>query len=253
MELNDSKYMNEDRFWELVELAHWPCDYDKMKIKYLKLMSKEQCHSFRATLSAAYNLLDNAISKNKEINDDLGVGDDSYSDLLHHIIGLGKDEFYKHLKDLKLVKSRANKYAYEESFAYCIPYDDDYKEDGRYSLAAVEKIVRDSLKEISMYLKMDNGKVQWLVPIRNEMLEIEELMQEFLKNPTAKNLDILVEAEKWVDKSCKKIDKFFKDNYDELPRKFTDPRPNGCSFNGMCTALFGNTVEDAKLVKEFLK
>ena len=54
--------MEEARFWDLVELAKWPCDYEKMKIKYLKILTAVECKAFRKTLSAAFSMLDGVYS-----------------------------------------------------------------------------------------------------------------------------------------------------------------------------------------------
>jgi len=240
--------MTNERFWELVEMANWPCDYEKMRIRYLKLMSKEEGKQFRYILDKHYGELD-VFCCEKDPDNDLGVGDDGYGDLLYHIIGLGKAEYDKCLKSFALIKELAHSGKYKESFKYCIPYDDDYGEKSAYTIKHIEKIAGNSLKEIEFMLKMDNGDTKWLLPIRQDILNIEKLMQTFLKD---NNLNILIGAKKWVNDSCNKIDKFFSTNYRELPRKFTEERRDGSCFNGMCTAIFDNTIHDAKLLKEYL-
>jgi hypothetical protein len=56
-----------------------------------------------------------------------GGGDDSHSDLLFHIVGLGKDEFYACLEDYDRIEARGNapygsEDGYTESFMYCLPH-----------------------------------------------------------------------------------------------------------------------------------
>ena len=56
---------------------------------------------------------------------------DSFSDLLSHVVGLGKKEFSKVMKNPLLAYNRSmakygTKEGYEESFLYAIPYHTDY-------------------------------------------------------------------------------------------------------------------------------
>ena len=69
--------MTEGRFWELVELAKWPCDCEKMKIKYRVMLSKKECSEFRIYLDRARYILNNLEQK---ITD---IGGDGYNDLLY--------------------------------------------------------------------------------------------------------------------------------------------------------------------------
>ena len=243
------KGMTEDRFWELVALAKWPCDYDKMKIKYLKLLSAKECKDFRKVLNQANDKLDTVIGS---AVDDMPVGDDSYSDLIHHIVGLGKARFYQHCHNIQLIAKRAEAINYEESFAYCIPYEEDYGPNNEYTLKHVKKMAREVQKEIDLFRKMDSNGHGYLRPLHKEMDDIEMLAQNFLDNPTEDGLNGLVSAREWMPKAVKKIDKFFNKNCRELPRKFTEERKDGSRFNGMCTALFANFIGDAETVKEFL-
>ncbi|TRZ83697.1 hypothetical protein D4R86_00255 [bacterium] len=247
---NSSDKINipEARFWELVELAKWPCETDKMKIKYLVMLSKKECAEFRKYLIRAYGILDDLVSESIE-----GVGDDGYSDLLYHIIGLGEKEFYRHAHKPSLIQKRANSGDYKECFSYCVPYDGDYDKNNQYTSQSIKTIATQSMKEIEFFDKMDNKETKWLTHIRQEMNSIEMLMQNFLDNQTQEGLEDMIEYKVWLEKATKRIDKFFEKNYRELPRKFTDDRKNGSNYNGMCTAIFNNTVSDAEIVLEYLK
>jgi len=240
--------MTETRFWELVELAKWPCDYEKMRIKYRVMLSKKECIEFRKYLNRAEGILDNLVSESIE-----DIGDDGYGDLLYHIIGLGEKEFYRHAHKPSLIQKRINSGDYKECFAYCVPYDDDYNDNSQYTIKSVKIMATHSMKEIEMFDKMDDKDTKWLIHIRQEMNSIEMLMQNFLDNPTQEGLEEMVESKVWLEKATKRIDKFFEKNYRELPRKFTDDRKNGSNYNGMCTAIFNNTVGDAEMVLEYLK
>lgn len=111
-------------FWDLVEQCNWKTNKDYEQIyKFLKgKLSKEECELFRDTFrkhkSRLYKILD-CVVKN--------LGDDSFDDLLSHIIGLGEDYYSKVVRNPLLAKTRAENYDFEESFAYCIPFPSDYK------------------------------------------------------------------------------------------------------------------------------
>ena len=248
----------EARFWELVALADWPNkDYDKVKIMYRKSLTKEQCAEFRMMINKAYAMLDNALFGNTNIYENLGVGDDGYGDLLHHIIGLGKEQFYKHINDLKLIEKLAHSNGYKESFAYCIPYDDDYSKHNRYTIEYVVSVAKSAVEEIKFFDKMDipgdEMSYRHLKAIEPEMGNISLAMRDFIRHPTEDGLRALLSHKEMIERASKKIDKFFEKNYMELPRKFTEPRKNGNNFNGMCTALFTNSISDAEEVLEYMK
>jgi hypothetical protein len=128
--LNDQIIMTEDEFWNLVSYADWPNrDYREVSSEYLHLLSLEEALEFRKIASELKNLLDAFIGTNRN---PAGGGDDSHSDLLYHIIGLGRNQFYAHLNDYSLIRARGGaKYGspegYEESFCYCMPYHNDYE------------------------------------------------------------------------------------------------------------------------------
>jgi len=238
---------DEDRFWELVKVANWPKDgYEKPKMKYLKMLSKEEAKEFCSMKAKFYKQLSNVA---RDVD---GMGDDGFNDLINHIIGLGKKAYYEALNNVKLVQKRANDDDYKESFAYCFPYEDDYGKDNQYTYNNVVKVAKSAIKEIEYMINMDKDKI-WLKDISDELCILNDLLKYFLINPDKKGLSYLITQKEKVAKYCKKIDKFFKDNYLELPRKFTEPRKNGSNFNGMCTSVIENTIEYAEQVLEFEK
>jgi len=239
--------MGENRFWELIDMAKWThVNYKKVKMMYVKTISLEEGKKFHSMFLQAINMLD-MVAGEKIKN----VGDDSYNDLLCHIVGMGRDSFYKHVNDFALIQERANDENYKECFAYCIPCEDDYGKNNMYSIKHIIKMAKDSQKEIDRIRKMDNREISWLTPINQELSMIDMLMENFLNNRTKEGLEELAKA-KWVHKACKKIDKFFQKNRMELPRKFTEELADGSNFNGMCTAIIDNTVYDAKDVLYFM-
>ena len=111
--------MNNDRFWEIVENCKWTSDHDYRRIE-----------KFLLTEYTGNELLDfrtMVVEKREEIYGPLfdveGVGDDGFSDVLFHIIGMGR-ETYDNItleKAQKIIDDRT----YEESFSYAIPYRDE--------------------------------------------------------------------------------------------------------------------------------
>lgn len=111
--------MSEKHFWKLVKLANWPHKgYENPKIMYRKLLNKQESQDFRNSVDIAFDMLDKIAFNNVK-----GCGNDGYSDLLYHIIGLGKNTFYKCLNNINLIQKMINNSQYKESFSYCIPYD----------------------------------------------------------------------------------------------------------------------------------
>ena len=103
----------------------WPCDYNRAMQKLISKYSLQEANQIREMVVGFAGKLDKKIRRYKvEIP---RVGDDGYSDLLRHIVGLGKEEYYKHLKNLQLVVQRAKNDDYCECFTYCFPSESDYE------------------------------------------------------------------------------------------------------------------------------
>ncbi len=58
---------------------------------------------------------------------ELGCGDDSYSDLLAHIVGLGHVAYSEAMLYPQRVKERCDNRKFTESFAYALPHADKFK------------------------------------------------------------------------------------------------------------------------------
>lgn len=121
------------------------------------------------------------------------------------------------------------------------------------TIAEIVSISKYSVKEIDRMLNMNiNSKYDYLKDIYEELRNMRLVLKAFINTPTVENLKVLVDHKVYFTKSTKKIEKFFSDNYDELPRKFTDDREDGSNFNGMCTAVIDNTISDAEDVLKIL-
>lgn len=117
-------------FWDFVRKTGWnrDQDYDRIKKMMLRTMTPESVKEMRGRFDDLYNILDRKINDKVE-----GVGDDSYSDLVSHIIGMGKKLYNEVLQDPSIAQKIIDAHAYKESFSYAFPYDDDWeKNDPQY-------------------------------------------------------------------------------------------------------------------------
>lgn len=111
--------MDEARFWEIVAEIGWPTmDYDGAKRAFMERYDQAVAEGFRREFGRL----------KRQIYDRAGLTavSDSCDDNLAHIIGLGKDEYYRCMERPLLVREREDNGDYRESFAYCIPFEEDY-------------------------------------------------------------------------------------------------------------------------------
>lgn len=113
-----------NEFWQAVSEMGWgrKADHEKIKVALLAKWSPEKAEEMHDTFDALRNPLYAVCDKVVE-----GLGDDGFSDLLAHIIGLGKEEYERVLLNPQLAAQRANKYDFTESFSYCLPFKQDYQ------------------------------------------------------------------------------------------------------------------------------
>ena len=126
--------MTEQRFWELVDAINWGSiselyiDSNCIKRDLIKQYGDE-AYQMRGRFNQLYNTLDSVVSPElaqyQLVFDQYLVGDDSYSDLIAHIIGLGRDEYYSTLNNPQLAIIRAKDGRFSESFSYVLPYVDN--------------------------------------------------------------------------------------------------------------------------------
>jgi hypothetical protein len=131
--------MNEQKFWEMVAVVDYQnligkerADTSLGKRRLMAALQKEDggilkaIEDFRAILGKKLHGIEKAIEKYEKANDtrlDYG-GDDSFSDLIHHVVAMGQKFYDKAIADPSTLKG----FKYRESFAYCVPYKDDVKE-----------------------------------------------------------------------------------------------------------------------------
>lgn len=127
--------MSPANFWAAVDQAGWGRhkDYNKVKAFFLERFSEKEADEFRAQFSDLKNKLARELDAwaKDEDGKDWGMGDDSWGDFLAHIIGLGKREYDAVMRDPQKAYDRAQRNDYRESFAYGIPWKDDYADKAR--------------------------------------------------------------------------------------------------------------------------
>ena len=125
-----SARMSPAQFWTAVDQARWGQDYgyDRIKDFFLERFSQEETEAFRETFNDLKRALGDELSQwAKDEDKSFNLGDDSWGDLLAHIIGLGKREYEATMRDPSRALNRERRGDYKESFVYSIPYPGDYK------------------------------------------------------------------------------------------------------------------------------
>ena len=137
-----SAAMSDAEFWDVIADIGWDGksqDWDKIKKKLLTTLSPDQIESLNGAFEKAKGGLYKKIDlweKEEEIEAEedgrrprtLGLGDDSFSDLISHIVGLGKAEYDAVMKNPELAYKRAvgrGPDGFTESFSYAIPFKSD--------------------------------------------------------------------------------------------------------------------------------
>lgn len=183
--------MPEAEFWKVVEPYGWgtkTTDYKKIKKDLISRFSLEESESlsetFKAIKGRLYKALDRKVS---------GVGDDSFDDLLSHIIGMGKKEYDAVMKNPALAQDRVNRRDFVESFSYALPYSNDYaKTDISYYIGWAER-------QVSEYEELAPAwKEMGLVPDKNlkgALDKVVKALRGFIKD---KDIKKFLETEKEV-------------------------------------------------------
>jgi hypothetical protein len=112
--------MDEATFWTIVDEIKWPKKgYDEAKLWFMQHYSVEEAKAFTEIFLKKKSELARASEEDRCC--------DSWDDTLAHIIGLGEEEYTRNIKQPDLIVKRERDMDYKESFAYCIPFSDDYK------------------------------------------------------------------------------------------------------------------------------
>ena len=151
-EIVDEFNLTEDRFWELVAIADWPnLGYDEPKVTYLETVRSVEGIEFRRMIGRVWSWVDHIIGPDR--NPACG-GDDSHSDFIYHLIGIGKEQFYAHVNDYELMEKRGDAHDYKESFGYAIPYIEEWQ-DPKKTLARLKRQAEEDAKREVRKAKAD--------------------------------------------------------------------------------------------------
>ena len=111
--------MTEERFWEIVKDIGWPdVHYDVTKRRFMETHPRETAVAFANLFSQ--------LKRELYRRGGLTAISDSCDDNLAHIIGLGIEEYRRNMDAPHLIWEREQRMDYKESFAYCIPFEEDY-------------------------------------------------------------------------------------------------------------------------------
>jgi hypothetical protein len=118
--------MNDKEFWAIVAECDWGKDFDYERIKsyLMEKFTLEQASEFAQFISDKTDTLTEFYDS--KFNGEWYSGDDGFSDLRCHIVGLGEDEFNRTVENVELMRDRWKEFEYEESFWYAIPSEYDY-------------------------------------------------------------------------------------------------------------------------------
>jgi hypothetical protein len=121
------KTITDELAWKFVQEFNWPKNYDKYaRLKYKFLVNHaDYVESFRLwcvnKVADLYRVVDEWEKKCYTFS----TSDDGVNDLLWHILGMGKVQYFKHLKNPELIVKRSYAYQYRESFSYAVPSQSD--------------------------------------------------------------------------------------------------------------------------------
>ena len=111
--------MTDEEFWTIVAELGWPATgYDQAKLLFMQRYDVSVSTAF----SREFRRRKGALTKAAGVDWIC----DSWDDVRAHVIGLGKDEYDKVIANPQLIIDRERNGEYVESFAYCIPFAEDY-------------------------------------------------------------------------------------------------------------------------------
>ena len=116
-------------YWNIIESMGWAeatmsgehRPYERIKREFMETYSEKVAVHFNTWYAAMYRqLVDAYDAARKESGERYGNfgGDDSFDDMMNHVMGLGQEYYNAIMANFKLL----NKLEPKESFAYCIPH-----------------------------------------------------------------------------------------------------------------------------------
>lgn len=123
--------MSESQFWKDIESLGWgtrTTNYKILKKHLLQKWTAEEAKGAGNVYSKLSSNLEQVLDRwAHDEGEEFGLGDDGFSDLIAHIIGMGKREYDASIKNPRRAWDRAQKNQYIESFHYALPWEEDYK------------------------------------------------------------------------------------------------------------------------------
>lgn len=111
--------MSEEQFWQIVAELQWPQrHYAAAQLYFMDRWSADQAQEFESHFRRAKAAL-NAVADVEWICD-------SWDDTKAHVVGLGREAWQAHIADPAQLRHRMETHQYVESFAYCIPTEQNY-------------------------------------------------------------------------------------------------------------------------------
>jgi len=161
--------------WKYIEEINWSelskrkRGYEDGKRYMLENFTQKRCNEISDFVHLRWRELYSCIEDYERANDthcgEYG-GDDSFGDMLHHVIGLGEEKFIEIMAD----PSKLNGMEYVESFSYCMPYDDDFE------LMGSDEHMERAQKAVSELARI----VSQNKPSGDDVRTIKEMMNRFL-------------------------------------------------------------------------
>jgi hypothetical protein len=122
--------MSDNSFYNVIEFMEWSKnsekinDFDKIKSAMIRIFSPYILEKFKDKIDNTYEKIDKVLS---EHNASKSLSDESYTDLVYHIIGLGENMVKMVLKYPLTAKKIIDRNEVKESFELCIPEKEDYQ------------------------------------------------------------------------------------------------------------------------------
>lgn len=151
-------------FWSFTEPYGWgtkTTDFKEIKKDLMRRLTAEQAHAFRKSFEEYRGALYKACFHTVE-----GCGDDSFSDLISHIVGLGRKEYEATLANPRLAQNRCRENKYTESFAYAIPSKDSYED---ITIEHYLKWAADIIEVYGKILDASEDDIPWLPKLRDDL------------------------------------------------------------------------------------
>jgi len=123
--------VTEEHFWAWVDEIGWgkaTTNYNEVQVMLMRVLLASEAEAMRARLGYLTAAMVVRLSNwQKSPNGDYLGSDDTFADLVAHIVGSGKDEYLAVMREPVLAKRRYDRQDFRESFSYAIPYKADYE------------------------------------------------------------------------------------------------------------------------------